>query len=65
MAPEKVEAGRGRHLAPAPDCVSADAPDLTSPLHVTQTHRLAQRYGLERNIAALVAELAFQSGRLA
>jgi hypothetical protein len=39
---------------------TAITPDLTSPLHVAQTHRLVRRYGLELHIAALVAELAFQ-----
>jgi hypothetical protein len=45
---DKIEAGRGRHLAPAPEDVSANTPDYSPALTTKQENRPNERSELIR-----------------
>jgi hypothetical protein len=59
MAPENNEAGRGCHLAPAQEFVSADDQKCSAEPSARQAAWLVERFGLSQIRAELLARLAF------
>jgi hypothetical protein len=51
MISQKAEAGRGRHLAPAPEIVSADTPEY-SPALITKQASSAELFELVRALGS-------------
>jgi hypothetical protein len=51
MVSQNGEAGRGRHLAPAPEDVSADTPDYSPALSTKQENRPNERSELIRSFS--------------
>jgi hypothetical protein len=51
MISEKVEAWRGRHLAPAPDFVLPDSSQYKPAIHTKQANWLSERLALIRSMA--------------
>ena len=59
MTVTKNEAGRGGHLAPAPEYVSADDQKCSAEPSARQAAWLVERFGLSQIRAELLARLAF------